>query len=63
VLQRTLEMAAEDPDLLEVWVWVKHRDIDPDKGHDFIVGDGCVHFLNRIKTVESLEWQLLPLRR
>jgi hypothetical protein len=58
-----LEMVAEDPDLLEVWVQVKHWDIDPDEGRDFIVGDGCIHFLNVIRTVESLELQLLPLRR
>jgi hypothetical protein len=49
-------MAAEDPDLLKVWSRVKCRDIDSDKGRDFFVGDGCVHLLNIIRTVESLEW-------
>jgi hypothetical protein len=62
-LQGTLKIAAEDPDLLKVWVRIKCRDIDTNKGHDFIIGDGHVHFLNRTQTVESLEWRLLPLRR
>jgi hypothetical protein len=57
------QMAAEDPDSLEVWAWIKCRDIDFDEGRDFIVGDGCIHLMNIIKPVETLEWQLLPLRR
>jgi hypothetical protein len=62
-LQHTLGMAAEDPDLLKIWARVKCWDIDPNKGHDFIVGDGRVHFLNKIRNVESLEWRLLDSRR
>ncbi len=54
-LQRTPEMAAEDLDLLEAWVRIKCPDIDFTKGSNFIVGDGCIHFLNIIRTVESLE--------
>ncbi len=62
-LHGTLEMAAEDSDLLAVWAQIKCRGIDSDEGCDFIQGDGCVHFLHIIRTVESLEWRLLPLRR
>jgi hypothetical protein len=29
-LQRTLEMVAENPDLLEVWARVKRQEINPD---------------------------------
>jgi hypothetical protein len=61
-LQHMLKMAVEDPDLLKVWAQIKCQDIDSDKGCNFIVGDGCVHFLYTIKTVESLEWRQLPLR-
>ncbi len=39
-----LKMAAEDLDLLKVRARVKQQDIVPDKGRDFIVGYGCVHF-------------------
>jgi hypothetical protein len=56
-------VAAEDPDSLKIWAQIKCWDVDTNKGRDFIVGDGCFHFLNITRTVESLEWQLLPLRR
>jgi hypothetical protein len=62
-LQGTLKMAAEDSDLLTVWARIKCQDIDSNEGRNFILGDGHIHFLNIIKTVESLEWRLLPLRR
>ncbi len=61
VLQCLLKVAAEDPDALKVWARVKQRDIDPGKSGNFIIGDGRVHFLNMIRSVESIEWQLLPL--
>ncbi len=56
-------MVAEDPDLLKLWVRIKCRDVYTNKGRDFIVCDGPVHFLNITRTVESLEWQILPLIR
>jgi hypothetical protein len=54
-LQRTLKMAADDQDSLKVWAWIKCRNIDCNKGLDFIIGDGHIHVLNIIRTVESLE--------
>jgi hypothetical protein len=42
-LQRTLEVAAEYLDLLEIWVQIEGRDIDPNKGGDLIIRDGHVH--------------------
>jgi hypothetical protein len=42
-LQRMLEVVAEEPNLLEVWVQVEQRDIDPNKGGNFIICDGRVH--------------------
>ncbi len=62
VLQRSLEVAVEDPDALKVWARVKQWDIDPNKSGKFIIGDVASIFLNKIRTIESLEWQLLPLR-
>jgi hypothetical protein len=56
-------MAAEDPDLLEILMQVKCRDVNTDEGCDFVVDDGCIRFLNITRTVESLQWQLLLLRR
>ena len=42
-LQHMLEVAVEDLNLLKVWAWVEQQDIDPNKGGDFIIHDGCVH--------------------
>ncbi len=62
-LQGMLKMAAEVLDLLKVWVRVKCWDVETNEGCNFIVGDDRIHFLNITRTVESLEWRLLPLRK
>jgi hypothetical protein len=61
-LQGMLKMATKDPDLLEIWAPIKCWDVYTNKGRNFIVCDGGVHFLNITRPVESLEWQILPLR-
>ncbi len=58
-----LKKVAEDLDFLEIWARIKCGDVDTNEGRNFIVCDGCVHFLNITRTVESLEWWLLSLRR
>jgi hypothetical protein len=37
-----LKLAAEYSDLLEVQAQIEQRDIDPDKGGDLIIHDGCI---------------------
>jgi hypothetical protein len=62
-LQGTLKMVAEDPNSLKIWARIKCWDVYTNKGRDFIVCCGRIHFLNMTRTVESLEWRMLPLRR
>ncbi len=44
-LQRTLEVAAKEPDAVKVRASDLRREIDPNKTSNLIVGDGCVHSL------------------
>ncbi len=43
VLQRWLKVAAEYLDSLKIWARIEGRDIDPNKGGNFIIRDGCIH--------------------
>jgi hypothetical protein len=42
-LQRLLEVAVENLDLLKIWAQIEQHDVDPDKGGDFIIRDGRIH--------------------
>ncbi len=42
-LQHLLKVVAEYSDLLKFWARIEGQDIDPGKGGDFIIHDGCVH--------------------
>jgi hypothetical protein len=42
-LQRLLKVAVEYSYSLKIWAQIEGRDIDPGKGGDFIIRDGCVY--------------------
>jgi hypothetical protein len=44
-LKCTFEILMEHPNLLEVQAGLQHPNVDSNEGGNFIIGDGCIHFL------------------
>ena len=44
-LEGTFEVPTERTNSLEIRVWLQHWNIDSNEGGNFIVGDGCIHFI------------------
>jgi hypothetical protein len=43
-LKGTFEVSMEHLNSLKVWAGLQRQNVDSDKGGNFIIGDGCIHF-------------------